>query len=125
LARNHHRRADSARKESNPSIAFANTGSFDLLSPPARAQRLTTSGCFPSRLNSDWRRCIPRESGTDRLVRWIGEELGKDTYLNLMAQYRPKYKAFDHPAIARRLTNEEWKQAVTWAKEAGLENLHA
>ncbi len=62
--------------------------------------------------------------GTDRLVRWIAEELGKDTYLNLMAQYRPKFQAFDHPAIARRLTNEEWKQAVTWAKEAGLENLH-
>jgi putative pyruvate formate lyase activating enzyme len=62
--------------------------------------------------------------GTDRLVRWITEELGKDTYLNLMAQYRPEYKAFDHPAIARRLTNEEWKQAVAWAKEAGLENLH-
>ena len=62
--------------------------------------------------------------GTDRLVRWIAEELGKDTYLNLMAQYRPEYKAFDHPAIARRLTNEEWKQAVAWAKEAGLENLH-
>ena len=62
--------------------------------------------------------------GTDRLVRWITEELGKDTYLNLMAQYRPEYKAFDHPAVARRLTNEEWKQAVAWAKEAGLENLH-
>jgi len=62
--------------------------------------------------------------GTNRLVRWIAEELGKDTYLNLMAQYRPEYKAFDHPAIARRLTNEEWKQAVAWAKEAGLENFH-
>ena len=63
--------------------------------------------------------------GTDRLVRWIAEELGKDTYLNLMAQYRPEHKAFDHPAIARRLTREEWKQAVAWAIGAGLTNLHS
>jgi putative pyruvate formate lyase activating enzyme len=62
--------------------------------------------------------------GTDRLVRWIAEELGKDTYLNLMAQYRPEHEAFDHPAIARRLTREEWKQAISWAREAGLTNLH-
>jgi putative pyruvate formate lyase activating enzyme len=62
--------------------------------------------------------------GTDRLVRWVAEELSPQTYVNLMAQYRPKYKAFDHPKIARRLTREEWKQAVTWAQEAGLENLH-
>ena len=61
--------------------------------------------------------------GTDRLARWIAEELGEDTYLNLMAQYRPEYKAFDHPAIARRLTREEWKQAVAWTMEAGLTNV--
>ena len=61
--------------------------------------------------------------GTDRLVRWIADELGKDTYLNLMAQYRPEYKAFDHPAIARRLTREEWKQSVAWTIEAGLTNV--
>jgi len=63
--------------------------------------------------------------GTDRLMKWIATELGPDTYVNLMAQYRPEYKAFDHPAIARRLTNEEWQQAVTWAEEAGLENVHS
>ena len=46
-----------------------------------------------------------------------------DMIFNLMAQYRPEYKAHDYPAIARRLTNEEWRQAVTWAGEAGLENV--
>jgi putative pyruvate formate lyase activating enzyme len=61
--------------------------------------------------------------GTDGLVRWIAQELGKDTYLNLMAQYRPEHKAFDYPAIARRLTRDEWKQAAGWAEEAGLKNV--
>jgi putative pyruvate formate lyase activating enzyme len=63
--------------------------------------------------------------GTDRLVKWIATELGPDTYLNLMAQYRPEHKAFDYPAIARRLTKDEWRQATAWAEAAGLENFHA
>ena len=62
--------------------------------------------------------------GTDRLVQWIAEELGPDTYLNLMDQYRPEHEAFEMPEIARRLTTEEWEQAVVWAKEAGLTNVH-
>jgi len=40
-----------------------------------------------------------------------------------MAQYRPMYKAFDYPEIARRLTRKEFEQAIKWAKEAGLTNL--
>jgi putative pyruvate formate lyase activating enzyme len=62
--------------------------------------------------------------GTDRLVQWIASELGADTYLNLMAQYRPEHRAFDYPKISRRLTREEWKEAKSWAHEAGLTNLH-
>jgi putative pyruvate formate lyase activating enzyme len=62
--------------------------------------------------------------GTDHLVKWIADELGPETYVNLMAQYRPEYKAFDMPAISRRLDRDEWRQAVAWAKEAGLTNVH-
>ena len=62
--------------------------------------------------------------GTDRRVRWIAAELGPDTYFNLMAQYRPEHKAFDIPEISRRITKAEWRQALTWAREAGLTNVH-
>lgn len=62
-------------------------------------------------------------AGTEKIMKWIGENLPKDTYLNIMAQYRPVYKAYNHPEIARRITREEYKQAVRWAKEAGLTNL--
>jgi putative pyruvate formate lyase activating enzyme len=62
-------------------------------------------------------------AGTDRFVRWVADELTTTTYVNIMAQYRPEHKAFDYPKIARRLTNEEFHRAVTWAKEAGLTNL--
>ncbi len=62
-------------------------------------------------------------SGTKQVIEWIAEHLPKDTYLNIMSQYRPMYKAFDYPEIARRITRKEYNDAVTWAKEAGLTNL--
>jgi putative pyruvate formate lyase activating enzyme len=40
-----------------------------------------------------------------------------------MSQYTPMYKAFDYPAIARRITREEYVEAVRAAIEAGLTNL--
>jgi len=64
-----------------------------------------------------------RVSGTQEVFRWIGENLPKDTYLNIMAQYRPMYKASEYPDIARRLTREEYSEAVKWARDAGLTNL--
>ena len=62
-------------------------------------------------------------AGTDRFVRWVAKELTPTTYVNIMAQYRPEHEAFDHPEISRRITNDEWRQAMAWAKEAGLTNL--
>ena len=61
--------------------------------------------------------------GTKQIVEWIADNLPKDTYLNLMSQYRPEYKAFEYPEIARRLTVGEYEEAVSWARAAGLENL--
>ncbi|MBN2493124.1 MAG: radical SAM protein [Deltaproteobacteria bacterium] len=62
-------------------------------------------------------------AGTDRFARWVSEKLSPDTYVNIMAQYHPCYKAFDHPEIARRLHAEEFEQALRWAREAGLRRL--
>ncbi len=62
-------------------------------------------------------------AGTDRFVAWVVRELTPDTYVNIMAQYRPQHKAFDYPEISRRISVEEWRQAVTWAREAGLTRL--
>jgi putative pyruvate formate lyase activating enzyme len=67
---------------------------------------------------------MPNEvSGTKEVVQWIAENLPKDTYLNLMSQYTPMYKALEYPAIARGITLEEYGEAVKTALEAGLTNL--
>ncbi len=64
-----------------------------------------------------------RVSGTREVIQWIAENLPKDTYFNIMSQYRPMYKAFDYPEISRRITKKEYEEAVQWAEEAGLTNL--
>jgi putative pyruvate formate lyase activating enzyme len=64
-----------------------------------------------------------RVGGTREVVEWIATHLPKDTYLNLMSQYRPMYEAFDHPEIARRLRRREYEEAVEWARAAGLTRL--
>jgi len=62
-------------------------------------------------------------SGTRQVITWIAENLPKDTYLNLMSQYTPVHKASRYPEISRRITRDEYRDAVAWAKEAGLTNL--
>jgi putative pyruvate formate lyase activating enzyme len=62
-------------------------------------------------------------SGTREVAEWIAENLPKETYFNIMSQYRPTHKAFDYPEIARGITREEYLEAVGWARDAGLTNL--
>ncbi|MFH1964861.1 MAG: radical SAM protein [Acidobacteriota bacterium] len=62
-------------------------------------------------------------SGTREVIRWIAENLPRDTYLNIMAQYHPMYRASRYPDINRRLNQREYREAVRWAQEMGLTNL--
>ncbi len=62
-------------------------------------------------------------SGSREVIDWIAGNLPKDTYVNIMAQYRPMYRAFDYPEIARRLTRAEYNEVVEHARQVGLTNL--
>jgi putative pyruvate formate lyase activating enzyme len=62
-------------------------------------------------------------SGSEKVMEWIAENLPKDTYVNIMAQYRPVYKAYDYPEISRRISAEEYDKVVNRAVEIGLTNL--
>ena len=61
--------------------------------------------------------------GSEKIMEWVAENLSKDTYVNIMAQYSPVYKAYDYPEISRRITNDEYSRVVRRAKEIGLTNL--
>jgi len=62
-------------------------------------------------------------AGTAVVVKFIAEEISKDTYINIMDQYHPCYKAFDHPPLSRRITGGEFKDAVRLALEASLKRI--
>jgi putative pyruvate formate lyase activating enzyme len=62
-------------------------------------------------------------AGSERIVEWIAENLPEDTYVNIMAQYSPRFKAYDYPEISRRITSEEYSKVVKRAQEMGLTNL--
>ncbi len=62
-------------------------------------------------------------AGTEGVVRFIAEEVSTNTYLNVMAQYHPAHRAFKIPALSRSLSRQEFIDAVSLAKEHGLERL--
>jgi putative pyruvate formate lyase activating enzyme len=64
-----------------------------------------------------------RVAGTERFVKWVAEALPRNTYINIMAQYRVEYKAFDYPEIARGITAQEFLEAMDSAEKHGLTNL--
>ncbi|MDZ7262469.1 MAG: radical SAM protein [candidate division KSB1 bacterium] len=59
-------------------------------------------------------------AGTREVVKFIAQELSRDSYVNLMDQYRPCYQAHRYPEINRRITYSEYAEAVNLAQEAGL-----
>jgi len=62
-------------------------------------------------------------AGTEGVVRFLAEQVSVNTYLNVMAQYHPAHRAFRIPALSRSLSREEFLEAVSLAREHGLERL--
>jgi putative pyruvate formate lyase activating enzyme len=62
-------------------------------------------------------------AGTYEVMKFIAEEISKNSYVNLMDQYRPCYKANDFPPLDRRITQEEFAQAIKIAHNFGINRL--
>lgn len=61
-----------------------------------------------------------RLAGSEQILRFISQKLSKNTYLNLMDQYRPAYRAGHYPELNRRITPEEYLEAQEIAFKLGL-----
>ncbi len=59
-------------------------------------------------------------AGTKGVMHFLAKELSKDTYVNIMDQYRPCYKAVEYPDLNRRITYEEYREAIEFARKEGL-----
>jgi putative pyruvate formate lyase activating enzyme len=62
-------------------------------------------------------------AGTTEIVKFIAEEISKNTYINIMDQYHPCFRAFEHPPLNRRITQQEYADAVQMAIDAGLKRI--
>lgn len=62
-------------------------------------------------------------AGTDSILAFTAREISPDTYLNLMEQYRPCYRADEFPPLNRRPTREEFRAARALAEAYGLHRL--
>ncbi len=67
---------------------------------------------------------LPENSaGTEQILAFIAQEISPDTYLNLMDQYRPCYRANELPPLDRRLRRSEFQVARVQAGKHGLHRL--
>jgi putative pyruvate formate lyase activating enzyme len=62
-------------------------------------------------------------AGTAETVRFLAREISPNTYLNVMAQYRPAHHACEYPELSRPATRDEYRAAVRLALDAGLRRL--
>jgi putative pyruvate formate lyase activating enzyme len=62
-------------------------------------------------------------SGTDAVMRFLARQVSRDTYVNVMDQYRPCFRADEVPEIARRPTGEEIAAAFEAARRHGIHRL--
>ncbi len=62
-------------------------------------------------------------TGTHAVLGFIATEVSPNTYVNLMAQYRPCYKASEYAELNRPITHAEFERAVKWADELHLTRL--
>jgi putative pyruvate formate lyase activating enzyme len=64
---------------------------------------------------------LPENSaGTDEVLAFIAKEISSETYVNLMDQYRPCYRADENPPLDRPIMSREFSQAFARADELGL-----
>ncbi|MDY6764168.1 MAG: radical SAM protein [Halobacteria archaeon] len=62
-----------------------------------------------------------------RVMDFIAEELSKETFVDIMAQYTPYYKAKReerYDEISRKITHDEYEEVVEYARDIGLHRLY-
>jgi putative pyruvate formate lyase activating enzyme len=63
-------------------------------------------------------------AGSEKIFEFIAKEISKNTFLNIMDQYWPAYKAHQYPELSRRITKEEFQEAINLAKKFGLKRIY-
>jgi len=59
-------------------------------------------------------------AGSAKVFEFVATELSKESYVNIMMQYRPMYKAYEYKELNRGITLSEYQEALDNAKAWGL-----
>jgi putative pyruvate formate lyase activating enzyme len=62
-------------------------------------------------------------AGTREIMRFVSREISPDTYVNIMDQYHPCGNAAKYPPLDRRISRDEYEDAVNAAREEGISRL--
>ncbi len=62
-------------------------------------------------------------AGTAEVMEFIAQKISKNTYVNIMNQYRPCGKAYHIDELSQALSGKEYEQAVKMTRKAGLKRL--
>lgn len=62
-------------------------------------------------------------AGTEAFVEFVAKELDTATYVNIMSQYRPCFKAHNYPELSRGILAGEFQTALSLARKYKLFNL--
>ena len=62
-------------------------------------------------------------AGTDSVLKFIAHEISTDTYINMMDQYYPCYRADEYPQLARTIDPAEYNEALRIAHHYSLHRL--
>lgn len=62
---------------------------------------------------------------TDKVLEFISNEVSTDTFINIMSQYYPAHKSYSFPELSRRISKNEYNEAVKYAKQLGMTNFMA
>jgi putative pyruvate formate lyase activating enzyme len=67
---------------------------------------------------------LPNGLSSSKKVLDYLSSLSKDVWVSIMAQYHPQFRAREYPELSRRITADEYREAVEYARRVGLRNLY-
>jgi putative pyruvate formate lyase activating enzyme len=62
-------------------------------------------------------------AGTDRVPAFLAQEISRCTYINLMDQHHPCYRADEYPQLGRLIARDGYRPAMATAERLGLNRI--
>ena len=57
------------------------------------------------------------------ILKWIENNLGKDTTISLMSQYYPAHRAQEYPEINKKVASQEYQILINWLSDNNFSNV--